>query len=129
VEAEGTTESISRIPVILVVESFGEAKAELIRFIAPRTVDALVRKLPIEGRAALHPNEVFFEVPLTLGEEKSKNMAEQGMLAYWPMGRAFCIFYEKTHPYSSINPIGRITENLEIFSQIRSGTKIIVKRT
>jgi hypothetical protein len=129
VEAEGMTESISRIPVTFVIEGVGEAKAELVRFLAPRTVDALVRKLPIEGRAALHPNEVFFEVHLTLGEEKSKNVAEKGMLAYWPMGRAFCIFYEKTRPYSSINQIGRITENLEIFSKIKSGTKITVKRT
>jgi len=129
VEAEGTTESISRIPVTFIIEGVGEAKGELVRFLAPRTVDALVRKLPIEGRAALHPNEVFFEVPLTLGEEKSKNVAEQGTLAYWPMGRAFCIFYERTRPYSSINSIGSMMENLEIFSKIKSGTKITVKRT
>ena len=72
---------------------------------------------------------MFIEIPLALGEEKSKTMAEKGALAYWPMGKAFCIFYERTRPYSSINPIGRITENLEIFSQIKSGTKITVKRT
>jgi hypothetical protein len=45
------------------------------------------------------------------------------------MGRAFCIFYEKTRPYSSINPIGSMMKNLEIFSKIKSGTKITVKRT
>jgi len=113
----------------LVVEGQGEAKGEIIRFLAPRTCDTIIRKLPIEGRAALHPNEVFFEIPLSLGEEKSKATAEKGTLAYWSIGRAFCIFYEKAHPYSPINPIGRILENLDILSQIKSGTKITVKRS
>jgi len=72
---------------------------------------------------------VFFEIPLTLGEEKSKATAEKGMLAYWPMGGAFCIFYEKARPYSPINPIGRILENLDVISKIKSGTIITVKRT
>ena len=76
----------------------------------------------------MHPNEVFFEVPLTMGEEKAKNMADKGMLAYWPMGRALCMYYEKTRPYSAINSIGRITENLLVFSQVKSGTKITVEK-
>jgi hypothetical protein len=63
-----------------------------------------------------------------MGEEKSKTTAEKGMLAYWPMGRAFCIYYEKTRPYSAINPIGRITENLSVFNQVKSGTKITVEK-
>jgi hypothetical protein len=105
-----------------------EARGELIRFLAPRTVDALVRKLPLEGRAALHQSEVFFEVPPIMGEEKAKNTADKGMLAYWPMGRAFCIYYEKVRPYSSVNPIGRVTENLLVFGQVKSGTKIRVEK-
>jgi len=72
---------------------------------------------------------VFFEIPLTLGEEKAKAMAEKGTLAYWPMGRAFCIFTKKVRPYSPINPIGRVLENLEALSQIKSGTIITVRRT
>ncbi|MCW4020773.1 MAG: cyclophilin-like fold protein [Candidatus Bathyarchaeota archaeon] len=110
------------------VEELGEAKGELIRFLAPRTVDALARKLPIEGRAALWKSEVYFEVPLNLGDEKAKDTAEKGRIAYWPMGRAFCIFYDKTRPYSSVNLIGKVTENLEIFSQVKSGTKIRIER-
>jgi hypothetical protein len=63
-----------------------------------------------------------------MGEEKAKSIGEKGMIAYWPMGRAFCIFYDKTHPYSLVNPIGKITENLQIFSQVKSGTKIAINR-
>lgn len=120
--------SVSRIPIRLVVEGVGEAKGELIRFLAPRTVDALTRKLPVEGRAALWKNEVYFEVPLQIGEEKAKNTARKGTIGYWPMGRAFCIFYDEARPYSAVNYIGKVTENLGIFSEVKSGTKIAVER-
>jgi hypothetical protein len=123
-----TTKSVSRIPIRLTIKGVGEAKGELIRFLAPRTVNALTRKLPIEGRAVLWKNEVYFELLLEMGEEKAKTTAERGRIAYWPMGRAFCVFYDRTRPYSPVNFIGKVTENLEIFSQVRSGTKIRVER-
>jgi len=120
--------SVSLIPIRLIVENLGEAEGELVRFLSPRTVDALVRRLPLEGRAALIKGGLYFTVPLDLGMEKSKRTASKGTLAYWPMGRAFCIFYEEAKPYSPINHIGRIKENLELFRQVKTGTKITVKR-
>lgn len=98
------------------------------RFLSPRTVDLIVRKLPLEGRASLHQNEVFFEVALPIGEEKAKTISDKGMIAYWPMGKALCVFIDKVRPYSAVNPVGRITENLSVFSQVKSGTKIRVER-
>jgi len=124
-----TEKSISRIPLRLIVDGLGEAKGELIRFLAPRTVDALTRKLPMEGRAALWKAEVYFETPLQMGEEKPKATVEKGTIAYWPMGKAFCIFYEDTRPYSPVNVIGKVAENLSIFSQVKSGAKIRVEKT
>ena len=46
-------ENISRIKVKFIIEGLGEAEGELVRFLAPRTIDTIVRKLPVEGRAAL----------------------------------------------------------------------------
>ncbi|MEM2110783.1 MAG: cyclophilin-like fold protein [Candidatus Bathyarchaeia archaeon] len=123
-----TEKSVSRVTIRLKVEGLGEAKGELIRYLAPRTVDAITRILPLEGRAALWKNEVYFEIPIKMGEEKPKNTVQKGTLAYWPMGKAFCIFYSDAQPYSSVNIIGQITENTEVFSQIKSGTKIRVER-
>lgn len=120
--------SLSRIPIRLEVEGLGEATGELIRFLSPRTVDALTRKLPVEGRAALWKSEVYFEVPVDMGEEKAKSTAKKGTIAYWPMGRAICIFYDETRPYSSVNYVGRVTENLGLFSQVKSGAKIRIER-
>jgi hypothetical protein len=118
---------ISRIKIKFIVEGLGEAEGELVRFLAPRTIDMIVRKLPIEGRAALWKEEVYFETPIKMGEEKAKGTVEKGSIAFWPMGSAICIFHGDSQPYSPVSMLGKITANLELFKQIKSGTKIRVE--
>lgn len=123
---EETKESITRIPIKFVLEGVGEAEGELIRHLAPRTVGAISKNLPIEGRIAIWKEEVYFEVPIGMGDEKAKPKVEKGTIAYWPMGNALCIFYGDTQPYSPVNIVGEITGNLEIFATAKSGSRIKV---
>jgi hypothetical protein len=118
---------VSRIKVKFTIEALGEAEGELVRFLAPRTINMIVRKLPLEGRAALWKEEVYFETPIKMGEEKAKGTVENGTIAFWPMGSAICIFYGESQPYSPVNILGKITKNLELFKQVKSGTKIRVE--
>jgi hypothetical protein len=92
-------------------------------------VEAIMRKLPIEGRAALWKEEVYFEIPVKMGNEKAKSTVEKGAIAFWPMGNALCIFFGDTQPYSPVNIVGNVTKNLELFGQVKSGTKIRVEKT
>lgn len=118
---------ISRVRVKFVIEGLGEAEGELVRFLAPRTIDMIVRKLPIEGRAAVWKEEIYFETPIKMGEEKAKAIVENGAIAFWPMGSALCVFHGETQPYSPVNILGKVTRNLELFKQVKSGTKIRVE--
>ena len=120
--------SVSRIPIKLVIEEVGNAEGELIRIASPRTTDAIVRALPLEGLAALWQEEVYFDIPVKMGNEKSKPTVEKGTLAYWPMGAAFCIFYGETQPYSPVNIIGKVTKNLEFFAKVKRGAKIVIDK-
>ena len=120
-------EDISRVKVRFLLEGAGEAEGELVRFLAPRTVDTIVRKLPIEGRAALWKEEVYFEIPAKIGEEKAKSTVENGVIAFWPMGSALCVFFGDSQPYSPVNILGKITKNLELFEQVKSGATIKVE--
>lgn len=120
--------SISRIPIKFVLEGVGEAEGEFVRYRAPRTVEVVVRELPIEGRAALWKEEVYFEIPVKMGAEKAEPTVEKGTIAYWPMGKALCIFYGETQPYSPVNIMGKVTKNLEIFESVESGSKIRVEK-
>ena len=120
-------EDISRIKLKFIIEGLGEAEGEIVRFLAPRTIDTIVRKLPVEGRAALWKEAVYFEIPVKIGEEKAKPTVETGAIAFWPMGSALCVFYGQSQPYSSVNILGKITKNLELFKQVKSGATIKVE--
>jgi hypothetical protein len=121
-------DSVSKVPIKFVIENVGEAEGEMIRHLAPRTVDAITKSLPIEGRAALWKEEIYFEIPVKAGDEKAKPVVEKGTIAYWPMGSALCVFYGDSQPYSPVNIVGKITKNLEAFSGVKSGTRIKVNR-
>lgn len=120
-------EDIARVKVKFTIEELGEAEGELVRFMAPRTVDTIVRILPVEGRAALWKEEIYFEIPVKMGEEKAKAKVEKGDLAFWPMGSALCIFFGESQPYSPVSVLGKVTRNLELFEQVKSGTIIKVE--
>jgi hypothetical protein len=120
-------EEVSRIKIKFLNEGVGEAEGELVRFLAPRSIESIVRKLPLEGRAALWKEEVYFEVSLKMGEEKAKPTVETGTIAFWPMGSAICVFYGQSQPYSPVSILGKVTQNLEIFKQIKSGTRIRIQ--
>ena len=117
--AENT--DISRIKIRFSISNLGEAEGKLARFLAPRSIDAILRKLPFEGRLTLWKEEVYFEIPVKLGLEKPKSKVEEGTLAFWPIGSAFCVFFGKSQPYSPVTILGKITKNLELFRQAKNG--------
>ena len=127
-EAKPPESDVTRYRIRIVAEGVGEAEGELIRFQSPMTVDGLAKALPFEGRAARWKDEVYFETPVKLGSEKAKTKIEIGMIAYWPMGSALCIFYGEMKPYSPVNVVGKVISNLEIFKTLKSGTKIRVEK-
>jgi hypothetical protein len=121
-------ESVSRVPIRFIIENVGEAEGELVRHLAPRTVDAITKILPIEGRAAQWKEEIYFEIPLKMGDEKAKPTVETGSIAFWPMGNALCVFFGESQPYSPVNIIGKVTKNLPVFEGVKSGTRIKVEK-
>lgn len=120
--------SISRIPVRVFIEGLGEARGVLIRILSPRTVDAIIRLLPLEGRAILQHSKVYFEIPLKMGIEKPRGTVKKGDMAYWPLGKALCIFFDDMRPHGPVNLIGQITEGIDLFAKVKSGTKIRVEK-
>jgi hypothetical protein len=122
------SDSVSRIPVRFVLEDGRKAEAELVRFYAPKTADAILRRMPIEGRIARWKEEVYFESDIKMGLEKPKSKIDTGTIAFWPMGSAVCIFYGQTQPYSPVNIIGVVKSGLEIFADVAAGSKIRLEK-
>ena len=120
--------SLSKTPIRIKVAGLGEAKGELVRFYAPLTVETLLRRLPLRGRAHPCSGGYSFIVGIKRGEEKSIREVDAGTIAYWPMGDALCLYHSDTLTYSPVNRVGRITENLELIGRITSGASIRIEK-
>ena len=72
--------------------------------------------IPIESGFSTWGEEIYFAIPVSTGPENGIETVALGDLAYWPPGKAFCIFFGKTpaskgdeiRPASAVNPIGKV---------------------
>ena len=93
--------------------------------------------LPIEAEVNTWGEEIYFETPLELPQEKLQETVEIGDVAYWPRGRALCIFFGPTpisgpgeiRPYSPVTVIGKVVEgDLEGLKRVRDGERVKLTR-
>jgi len=111
-----------------------EVLAELDEKIAPKTVEAIKKALPIRSTANRWGDEVYFHTNVNVSvEENSREVVEVGDVAYWIPGKAICLFFGKTpisddkiRPASAVNVIGRVVEGLEDLKSVRDGDEVTV---
>ncbi|MBN2099956.1 MAG: hypothetical protein JW753_10225 [Dehalococcoidia bacterium] len=99
------------------------------------TAKALIKILPIEARANIWGDEIYFDVPLRIGIENGKEVVEMGDVAYWPDGPSLCLFFGRTpasrgneiRAASPVTVLGRIIGDPEVLKAARQGAEIIVE--
>jgi hypothetical protein len=114
-------------------ESTGEVFAEVLDR-NPKTLKAVLNALPIESTANRWGDEVYFETPVKTGLENAVQDVEVGDVAYWPPGRAICVFFgptpvskgDKPRAYSPVNVFAKITGNAKIFAKVKDGERIML---
>ncbi len=122
------SDELSRIPIKITVIDKGEATGFLNRLTAPLTTEAIVNKLPINTRTSPAMGHVSILVGIQRGVEKPISKVKAGTIAYWPRSDAITIYTKDTKPYSPVNKIGEIEENIELFNRLRSGSRIIIEK-
>jgi len=105
---------------------------------SPKTCASFIKSLPFSVNAHIWGEEIYTdESPITQPEENAKDLVELNDVAYWPNGRAICLFFGPTpigkkgeiKPYSPVNIIGKITNpDKTILSKINEGMKITFDR-
>jgi len=94
--------------------------------------------LPIEAKANLWGEEIYFAIPVKTGlEEGAREAVSSGELGYWPTGHAFCIFFGPTpasrgdeiRAASAVNVIGKVLSDPKVFRKVKDGAKIILEKT
>ncbi len=102
----------------------------------PKTAEAVWKALPIDGLANVWGNEIYFETPVLTDLENSQQEVEIGDVAYWPPGKAICIFFgrtpvstsDKPKAYSPVNVFAKLINGIESLKKVRDGEKIRIER-
>lgn len=125
-----------KVKLKIISKSIGAMEAELLEE-NPKTSNAIINALPFEGPANLWGEEIYLDIPINAGEEKGKQLMEVGDIAYWPVGKAMCIFFgrtpvsdgEKPKAYSPVSRFARIMGDPKTFRKVKEGEIIRVERT
>ena len=105
---------------------------------SPKTCANILDSLPISVNAHLWGEEIYTdESPITQAEENAKDLVDLNDVAYWPSGKAICLFFGPTpigkkgeiKPYSPVNVVGKITDpEKSILENFNDGTKISFRK-
>ena len=104
---------------------------------APKTIKAFLDCLPLTVRINLWGEELYTdEIPVVVGAENAKSLVDLMDVAYWPPGKAICLFFGPTpigkkdeiRPYSPVNVIGKIKdEDKRFLKDICDGMMVTFK--
>jgi hypothetical protein len=98
------------------------------------TADAVWEALPIEGSAQIWGDEIYFGIPVEMGEDGAAETVDLGDLGYWPPGKAFCLFFGRTpmsrgeeiRPASPVNVFGKLEGDPTVLREVPSGSRVTV---
>lgn len=92
--------------------------------------------LPIEKRGSTWGDEIYFPISVRAQEENAQAVVQEGDIAYWPPGNAFCIFFGPTpaskegeiRPASPVNVVGKLLGKPEEFKKVSNGEKVVIEK-
>jgi len=106
---------------------------------SPNTCKSILDSLPFSVNAHVWGEEIYTdESPISQSEENAKSLVDLNDVAYWPSGKAICLFFGPTpigkkgeiKPYSPVNIIGKIINaDKSVIKNFKEGTKITFQKS
>ena len=99
------------------------------------TANKIWDTLPIKGSANLWGDEIYFSIPVEAATERdATDIVSLGDVAYWPPGKAFCIFFGLTpassgntiRAASAVNVCGALEGDPLVFKKVRSREAVLI---
>lgn len=105
-----------------------------ISFLDNPTAKAVKLSLPISSKVKTWGDEIYFDTGITAPVVNATTDVNIGDIAYWPDGKAFCIFFGPTPvssdgkpvPASEVVVIGKADVKPEQLKKVTSGSHILV---
>ena len=106
---------------------------------SPKTCKSILDSLPFSVNAHVWGEEIYTdESPISQSEENAKALVDLNDVAYWPSGKAICLFFGPTpigkkgeiKPYSPVNVVGKIIgSDKSVIKNFKEGTKITFQKS
>jgi hypothetical protein len=101
-----------------------------------KTATKVFEALPMTSTIDTWGDEIYFTITVEAGSENAQELVSLGDIAYWPPGKALCVFFGKTpiskgdeiRPASPVNIIGKVEGDLKLLKKVKDGEKIIIRR-
>ena len=108
-----SSDSVSKISLILDVKGKFKIKCVLKRHLAPALVGKISRSLPLSGHShVLEKSGVYFEIGVEAGLQRTRREFKKGDIAFLSVGHAVCFFYAD----SKIQKLSMIQHHWKVFS-------------
>ena len=100
------------------------------------TAKSIADALPIKTEANRWGGEIYFTIPITAElESDSREVLEEGELAFWPPGNAFCIFFGTTpasqgneiRAASAVNIVGKLSGDWTRLWDVPDGANVFIE--
>jgi hypothetical protein len=118
------------IPIKIEIFGIGNIEGIIQRYLGPISADSILDKMPFVRRGRFSfGSKNYWTLPMGIKkglDSKATNEVEKGDIVYSPKTDELIIVLEKVEMPNKINKIGKITNNLELFKNVRNGlnTKI-----
>ena len=97
------------------------ASVLLKRHLAPRTVGALLRAMPLEGSLRPMPGALYVGTGVAGALEKPRRAFARGDVAFNPPGGMVCFFLRDASPGRPMTYMGRVESGIELLDAAESG--------
>jgi hypothetical protein len=114
----------ARIPIRIQVENLPELEGELHRFTAPLTVEAIIRKMPLEGFIARWDTAVYIITDIARGVEKYTPRLAAGEIFYWSPERVVGIAVKNHISRPQTVKVGAVIGDYGVLSSARTGARM-----
>ena len=120
--------SVSELDIVARVPNRGKFRGKIYKHLSPVTIAKIQRAIPIDGRVNLFErNFAYILTNVVTGEEKSRKEFKKADIAFMPAGSMICFFLQDTRSYKPMNPLGVVTEGLDVLGSCKRGDSIEIE--